>query len=257
MNHSIPTRGVWLLPIVALAGSAILSINAFSQDADPVLITHPDDEQGAGAAQALVTGQADTDAKGRHLAPHDTFYLLSYVAAKTDKGVDGFAPGQEVHLVEVHRPTQTLVVTDGHVQVEVAPSKLTNDIDLAELVRNKDQNSQARINAYIQAEEEAYKRESVKVAEDTNKDLARREEKQADDARKAEQARAAAQPAAQVNALSDNGYYGSGGYGYGSPYSYFSGGNVNIIPQTPAAAPAANVPSKVAAPGGGAAVRPR
>lgn len=233
-------------------------MQASAQTADPsVLKTHPDEQQSSAAEKAVSAAGAHSDAKGRRIAPHDTFYLLTYVSAPTDKGVEGFAPGQEVHLVEVHRPTETLVVSDGHAQVEVSPAKLTNDMDLAELVRNKDQTSQARINAYLQSEEEAYKREQVKVAEETNKDLDKREQKQAADLQKIAEAQASPTPAAPVSASVDGGgYYGSGGYGYGSPYSYFTGGSVALSPQATApSAPAAAQPSnpgKVAVPSSGA-----
>ena len=87
------------------------------------------------------------DKDGRHLAPHDTFYMVTYVAVKTDTGVEGFDPGQEVHLVEVHRPTHTLVVSDAHAQVEVSPDQLTNDMNIAAMARQKDQVNQAQITA--------------------------------------------------------------------------------------------------------------
>lgn len=185
---------------------------------------------------------ARTDAAGRHLAPHGTFYLLSYVAAKTDKGVDGFTPGQEVHLVEVHRATHTLVVTDGHAQVEIPPSKLTNDMDIAEMVRRDDQASQAQIAAYMQAEEAAYNKHERDAAEATAKDLERRKEQQTADARitqEQQQAQANQQTTVQADtAINTDGYYGDNGYGYGSPYSYFSGGGETVIVAPPPAAPA-------------------
>lgn len=257
MNRpSLTQRSPWLFPAAVLLGAAWM--NAVAQTPDPsVLKTHPDEQQSSAAEKAVSAAGAHTDAKGRRVAPHDTFYLLSYVSAPTDKGVEGFAPGQEVHLVEVHRPTQTLVVTDGRAQVEVAPAKLTNDMDLADAVRSKDQDSQSRITAYIQGEEEAYKREQVKVADETNKDLDKREEKQSADLQKIATARAAETPAAQVSASVDSGgYYGAGGYGYGSPYSYFTGGSVALAPQSSTNAPTApaasqpSTPSKVAAPSG-------
>lgn len=164
--------------------------------------------------------------KERHLAPHDTFYLLSYVAVKTDTGVNGFDPGQEVRLVEVHRDTHTLVVTDGHAQVEVQPSQLTNDMDLAAMVRRKDQANQARIVAYQQAEQAAYAKFERTAADATAKDLADRRKAQQEQAEaiRAQEQTPVAQIATPANTVGDgfNGYYGYGGYGYGSPYSYFS-----------------------------------
>ncbi len=172
-------------------------------------------------ARVPAAGMAHTDAKGRHLAPHGTFYLLSYVSAKTDHGVDGFDPGQEVHVVSVNRPAQTLVVSDGHAQVEVPPSKLTNDLDIAALVREKDAAKQSRITAYIQSEQVAYDKAERQAADATAKDLQQHKRAQAAAAAAAEQA-PVQETAAPVEAADyNNGYYDEGGFGYGSPYEYF------------------------------------
>lgn len=176
------------------------------------------------------------NAKERHLAAHDTFYLLSYVAVKTPNGVEGFDPGQEVRLVEVRRPTHTLVVTNGRAQVEVSPSQLTNDLDVAALVRQKDEASQARVAAHLQAEQKAYAKFEREAADATARDLAqRRQEQQAQaDALRAQEQTPVAQTAPPVNVAGAdvNGYYGYGGYGYGNPYSYFSGPSVIAAPQS-------------------------
>jgi hypothetical protein len=178
------------------------------------------DASSSATSQALAAGMAHTDAQGRHLAPRGTFYLLSYVSARTPNGVEGFDPGQEVHLVEVHRQTHTLVVSDGRAQVEVPPSKLTNDIDIAALVRQKDKAKQARITAYIQSEEAAYSRAEARAAAFTARDLARRQ--QAEEAQAAASDQAPVQPTPEpADDSVDNGYYNEGGYGYGSPYGYF------------------------------------
>ena len=189
---------------------------------------------------------AHTDFKGRHLAPRGTFYLLSYVAVKTDTGVEGFDPGQEVRLVEVHRPTQTLVVTDGHAQVEVPPSKLTNDLDIAAAVRQKDEANQARVTAYIQSEQVAYNNAQRVAADATAKDLEhvrQVQQEQAAEVRKEEQTPVAqtSQPVeASYNEGNNGGYYNEGGYGYGSPYEYFvNGAATTTASQAHATAPAA------------------
>ena len=188
----------------------------------------------AAADEKLATEMVTASPKERHLAPHDTFYLVRYVAAKTKDGVEGFDPGQEVHLVEVHRPTHTLVVTDGHAQVEVTPDQLTNDLDIAALVRQKDAASQAKIAAHLQAERQAYAKFERESADATAKDLAqRRQEQQAQaDALRAQEQTPVAQtaPPPPISAGVDgSGYYGDGGYGYGSPYSYFSSPSTVIV----------------------------
>ena len=174
----------------------------------------------------------------RHLAPHDTFYMLSYVAVKTGTGVEGFTPGQEVHLVEVRRPTHTLVVTDGHAQVEVSPSNLTNDIDMGALARQNDQANQTKLAAYAQHEKAAYDKYERSVADATQKDLEGREKQQ--QAAVTEQIKeentpvASTAPPANVplssNGYNNNGYYNDGGYGYGNPYSYLI--NTTAAPAT-------------------------
>ena len=217
--------------------------------------------------QPAASEMLHTDAKGRHLAPHDSFYLLEYVSAKTDKGVEGFEPGQEVHLVEVHRPTHTLVVSNGRAEVEVSPSKLTNDMDIAALARAKDQANQAKITAYLQAEEAAYQKHEKEAADATAKDLqnASKEQVAQSVVGTGTQTSLPAQPTdTTVNAdYNGGGYYGAGGYGYGSPYGYFGGSSETVVidrgrggsnngtPRTPTA-PAAP-PSQVAVPsrGGG------
>ena len=206
-------------------------------------------------ASQMVENAAPTD---RCLAPKDTFYILSYVAVKTDTGVEGFAPGQEVHLVEVHQPTHTLVVSDGHAQVEVPPSNLTNDINIASYARQKDQANQARIAGYMQREKEAYDKYEHDVAAATQKDLESRERQQ--QAAVAEQAKEENTPVAStappiITPLAEAGYYGEGGYGFGNPYSYFI--STGTAAPTAAKAPAtgaASVPNNVAAPAGGHAV---
>ena len=176
-----------------------------------------------------------TDAHGRHLAPHGTLYLIEYVSVKTDRGVEGFEPGQEVHVVEAHRATHTLVVSDGRAQIEISPAKLTNDMDIAAMVRRKDQADQASIAAYVQTEQDAYNKFEREAAEATARDVERADKQQAaastivDNSINATQT---AQPAAAATADASayNNYYGSNGYGYGNPYSYFDGGgSVTIV----------------------------
>ena len=175
-------------------------------------------------AQAQTAAEmVHTDSKGRHFAPHDTFYMLDYVSARTDKGVEGFEPGAEVHLVSVNREAHTLTVSDGHAQVEVAPDKLTNDTDVAALVKAKDQANQAQIAAYQQAEAKAYQEYEKQAADYTAKDIEKRQQDQRDAQNRAQEQANANQNAQQVNSsVGNNGYYNEGGFGYGSPYGYFA-----------------------------------
>ena len=214
-------------------------------------------KQGTTPSASTAGGTAPAKSGERHLAPHDTFYLLRYVSAKKPDGVIGFEPGQEVHLVAVHQDTQTLVVGDDTAQVEVSPDKLTNDMDMAALVRRKDEDNQAKVAAYLDKEKKAY--------EDSKRDAAVKKEQalsKIDQQKQQQQAALAAndakaqssspvggsdnpldQPPVEVGGTSGYGYAGSGYYG--SPYSYF-GGSTGAVTTAPAT-------TTGAATGGGAA----
>ena len=190
-----------------------------------------------GSPNAMV---AQTDSKGRHLAPYGTFYMLAYASAKTDVGVEGFEPGQEVKLVAVDRPAQKLVVSNGRAQVTVSPSQLTNDLDIAAMARQKDQNNQARIASYLQAEQEAYRKFERETAVKSAEDLERRKQAEVTEAQAQAatvQANRSAQTASTASVNNGGyGYYNSGGYGYGNPYSYFVDGGT-AVPQNTNTAP--------------------
>ena len=185
----------------------------------------------ATASQTPSTGDmTHSDAKNRHLAPHDTFYTLEYVSATTDKGVEGFPPGTEVHLVSVNKEAHTLTVSDGHANVEVPPGKLTNDVDIATYARAKDQTNQAQIAAYQRAEVQAYEQYEKAAADYTAKDLEKRQQAIKDEQNREQaqaQANASAQPVDATPYNNNNGYYNEGGFGYGSPYGYFA--NLNVV----------------------------
>lgn len=183
---------------------------------------HPVRGQSAQAAlDAASPKQEATNASSKqHLAPHDTFYLLEYVSAKTATGVVGFEPGQEVHLVAVHPATRTLLVTDGKAQVEVGPDKLTNDQDIAAMVRQKDQANQSKVVAYVQAQQQAYDEAQRSAAVSTAKDIDKINQQQ-----RAASTVSSADSSLNQPAVAVAGSYGSvGSATYGSPYSYFSGG---------------------------------
>src|SRR5438094_2853895 len=86
-------------------------------------------------------------ARQPRLAPEGTYFLLQRVSLKIDSGVVGFAPGTKVTLVE--RGVPLSVVSDGQYQFSVAPSLLTNDLDIADGVAKSDYAAQAQIAAGI------------------------------------------------------------------------------------------------------------
>lgn len=243
----------WLLLILAVgAGMYFLGRRSHGTASGT---NHPGQDKPLAAAPGTgVPAQgAPGENGGRHFAPHDTFYLLQYVSAKTATGVMGFEPGQEVHLVEVHQPTQTLVVSDGEAQVEVGPDKLTNDMDVAAMVRQKDESNQAKITAYVQSEQKAYEDSKRDAAVKTEQALDKIDQKKeqveqqqtaamaANNAKNADKPSGSPsvgsgdtkldEPPVEVGGSSGYGYAGSSYYG--SPYSYFTGASgVTTVPAT-------------------------
>ena len=195
---------------LAAAGLALAPV-AFAQQAAP-------------SDQAVKNETVHSNAPDRHLAPRDTFYTMDYASARTDKGVEGFPPGTEVHLVAVNREAHTLTVTDGRANVELPPDKLTNDIDLGAMLRANDAASQESIARYQQAELASYQKYQQEVAEYTAKDLEKREQAIQKSNEQAQEQAATSHTSDQPSTLASsfsNGYYNQGGNGYGNPYSYF------------------------------------
>jgi hypothetical protein len=92
----------------------------------------------------------------RHLARVGTFYVLQYVSVPSAHGIIGFEPGREVHFVAADKPKGMLLVSDGEYQVEMKPSQLTNDLDMAALARKGDDESQHQIRDFIEHEKAVY-----------------------------------------------------------------------------------------------------
>ena len=222
-SSSLGSRGVALLLSVAVVvGGGMYFLGRHSHSSPQ------------GTAQTAPGAPASSPKSGeRHLAPRGTFYLLQYVSVKQPDGVYGFDPGQEVRLVDVHRDTQTLVVTDGKTPVEVGPDKLTNDMDIATMVRQNDQANQAKIAAYVQSEQKAYADSQRAAAIKTEQALDKIDQrKQQEAAVAANNAKANASPASGDHSPLDDppvevgggtGYGYEGSAYYGSPYSYFNG----------------------------------
>ncbi len=264
----IPSRKFcprWLS--LLLAGAAIYgfgsSSNVVAQGNVPAGESQtPQATLDAAAKSAGLPTSNDND--GRHLAPRGTFYLLRYVSAKTPSGVIGFEPGRKVQFVEAHPASQTLVVGDDEAQVEVGPGLLTNDLDVAAAARQKDEANQAKVAAYIQAEQTAHDKFVREAAEATAKDIADRKEEQKERVaavQEVAQARDDSQAALSVSAPNSGnigGYYDDGGFGYGSPYAYFVNNAASGTPHSapPAGAAAKPLPGNVAAPAKPAAPPP-
>jgi hypothetical protein len=182
----------------------------------------------ASPASALVEPAKPTaspaPAIGARLAPEGSFYMVEYVSAKTPKGIVGFEPGRTVKLVEVHRPQGTLIVTDGRYQAEVLPSQLTNDKDIAELARDRDAASQAKLAELQAAEHRVYEQMQKQTNEEYSKDVERNNAV-------AQAGKAIGTADNPLNAApSPTNTSVNLGAVYGSPYSYFAP-NAVIPPQ--------------------------
>lgn len=68
------------------------------------------------------------------LAPDGIYYLSQYVSLRTPRGVVGFAAGEMMRRASGAASPGMVKVTDGNYVIEVAESKLTNDLDLAESI---------------------------------------------------------------------------------------------------------------------------
>ena len=120
-----------------------------------------------------VAAEAPTPAPVRHLAPEGTFYVVEYLSTRTAHGITGFVPGQEVHFVSVDQAKGTLLVTDGKTQIAANPMQLTNDMDVAELARRQDQNSQRQLQAMQTAAAKADQDFHRKIDLDHARDVAK------------------------------------------------------------------------------------
>jgi hypothetical protein len=82
------------------------------------------------------------------------FYLLQYLSFPTAAGISGWPPGKEVTLVEDKEGT--MLVTDGEQKAAVKASQLTDNVQIAERVRQSD--------AGVQAQFEDYRRQQIEVS---------------------------------------------------------------------------------------------
>src|SRR5690242_17925885 len=99
------------------------------------------------------TPSVERTAERHHLAPEGTFFLMERVSVPTQYGVTGIAPGTRVRLVQENG--DQFRVTDGNTTFDVSVDKLTDDIDLGNLVARNDVASQRLLAAYIQQQNAA------------------------------------------------------------------------------------------------------
>jgi len=83
----------------------------------------------------------------RHLAPEGVYFLLTRVSITNENGVIGINPGTKVTML---KPSEHLLqVTDGENKFDVYSTQLTNDIDIANNLTQKDCASQSSLKAKL------------------------------------------------------------------------------------------------------------
>ena len=138
-------------PTLTLIGVICVIATAF---AISVAISH---------AQTPTASPAATQAaqvRPPRLAPKGIFYLMERVAVKSKSGVAGFAPGTRVKLVKDRG--ETLLVQSEDTKFEVHGDQLTNDLDLADLLRRQDAQAQRELARAMQDRLAAYQAETEK-----------------------------------------------------------------------------------------------
>ena len=88
-----------------------------------------------------------TEESKKHLAPPGYYCLLERVSISNDSGVIAFAAGSKLALLS--RDKGKMRLTDGHTDVVVDESIVTNDLDIADMARKNDAASQRQINAIL------------------------------------------------------------------------------------------------------------
>lgn len=83
--------------------------------------------------------------------PAGTLFLCEYASIRWEHGVVGFSPGQPVRLVNTNVKTGKMLVTDGRFQIEVPPTKLTTNANLAGLIQRQDEAEQLALKATCEA----------------------------------------------------------------------------------------------------------
>ena len=78
----------------------------------------------------------------KQLAPDGIYFLVERVSVATDSGITAAPPGTKVSLVRAGPPMR---VTDGRNEFDVAPTQITNDLDIAAQVSYADRAAQAGI----------------------------------------------------------------------------------------------------------------
>lgn len=116
--------------------------------------------------------QAVATPRPRRLTTEGTFYLLDYVSTTTAHGVIGFEPGALVRFVKADEAREKLMVTDGKCEVEVSPEQLTNDCEIADLVRRRDQDSQHQVAVAQEAAFKEYQKAERQIEIDRSRNVA-------------------------------------------------------------------------------------
>jgi hypothetical protein len=104
----------------------------------------------AAAAVYLYFASQPAPPPAHRYSADNIFYLRDYVSIRTQKGVVGLNPGQEVWLdANAAQVPGKVMVSDGHDTLPVDPDYLTHDMDAAASLQASDAQSQSALAAQI------------------------------------------------------------------------------------------------------------
>jgi len=141
-------KGVLL--ILAVGGVGFATTYFYLQRTPPPPPATPIQARPSPIAKTTSSPIAKTSPRAGNLAPDGTYFLLRYHSVTTDTGVTGFAPGAKVSLVR--KVGQTMRVTDGYVEFEMAAGEVTNNLDIAARLARTDSRTQQQATALASAQ---------------------------------------------------------------------------------------------------------
>jgi hypothetical protein len=145
-------KSFFALVIVAAIAVAAYFFYFHQSALQSVVPLHFTSSASAPGAAALQTPPPVPAVPEKHIAPKGPYYLLQAVSITTDSGITGISIGTKVTVV--NDKAKTWRVTDGQNKFDVEPSHLTNDLDVAAAVIQKDADAQAALQAGVHSQQE-------------------------------------------------------------------------------------------------------
>ena len=120
---------------------------------------------------------------GPHLAPEGTQHITRYLSIPTPSGPVGLIPGQEVRVLRETGGHMIVTATNvtGSRELDVPRSALTDDLDLARNLANRDQSAHDEFRTRLEAEEAARERARLGLYKEAAATLAAAERTRAAD----------------------------------------------------------------------------